>query len=683
MIAALLPGAMDAPAVSQSVVAGDPAGNEARTAYDILDRRCFSCHGANGVAMKDVFVLNRDRLLAARTVVPGDANSLLLKMVDSGAMPMGGPELTAAEKATLRQWVLSGAPDWGDSQNHARPRERLSESAILAAIRDDLLKSSERTRPFLRYFSIAQLYNAGIPHTQLAIYREALSKLVNSLSWRREIAAPIPIDPSKTVYRIDLRDYGWTAPTWAQILSVYPYGVRTVESRLINQLSGSPVPYIRADWFAANASVAPLYTGILGLPNSVQELERLLAVDVRKEIDEEKNVARAGLRSSGVSQNNRVLERHGTASGAYWKSFDFKSSVDSQNIFKDPIRFSPSGGEMIFNLPNGMQAYFLADALGRRLDQAPVAIVSDRYNPDDPVIYNGRSCMGCHYAGIKDFRDDIRPIIIRTTIGGFDRDKALSLYRPQQALDRIVEVDSKRFQEAVEQAEVRPSASALTEPVTALSRRFLADITEAQAAAEAGLEETDFRTRVRGSARLISLGYGQLLVPNGAMRRDAWEQNFGTIVMELQAGEYAQPKATLSDRGTGVVAPAFVNPTRTGVARTTGIISADPNDILRSARSIFVMSNTVYLKPDQLENDLSKLPGFKEAGLVFVRDVRAADLKIELDRPVFTYTFTFVVTSMETSVLVMSGKVTAFDGNYAAPKIAKEILRRIQAAHTG
>jgi hypothetical protein len=95
------------------------------------------------------------------------------------------------------------------------------------------------------------------------------------------------------------------------------------------------------------------------------------------------------------------------------------------------------------------------------------------------------------------------------------------------------------------------------------------------------------------------------------------------------------------------------------------------------------MSSTVYLKPDQLENELSKLPGFKEAGLVFVRDARAADLKIELDRPVFTYTFTYTVTSMETSVLVMSGKVTAFDGNFAAPKIAIEILKRIQAARSG
>ena len=67
-------------------------------------------------------------------------------------------------------------------------------------------------------------------------------------------------------------------------------------------------------------------------------------------------------------------------------------------------------------------------------------------------------------------------------------------------------------------------------------------------------------------------------------------------------------------------------------------------------------------------------------GLVLVRDMKAADLIIDLDRPVFTYTFTFSVTNPETSVLVTSGKVTAFDGNLAAPKIAGELLKRMTMA---
>src|SRR5262249_29264900 len=298
-----------------------------------------------------------------------------------------------------------------------------------------------------------------------------------------------------------------------------------------------------------------------------------------------------------------------------------KTNLETQNIFKDPIQFTPSGGEMIFSLPNGMQAYYLADALGRRLDEAPIAIVSDRNNPDDPVIRNGRSCMSCHFAGLQGFRDDMRPIVSKMTAAGFDRDKALALYRPQDDLNRLVAADDRRFEEALKQAGVQPAGTSQTEPISALSRRFLADVSEVQAAAETGLEEEEFRARTGGSARLIALGYGQLLVPRGAIKRDAWEKNFGDTVRELQLGAYIPGRSIPRNRSTALA----VTPGGRGIdsLKPTGIAAAGPIEILRSARTIFVMSRTVYLKPDQLENDMSKQPGFKEAGLLFVRDGRA------------------------------------------------------------
>ncbi len=68
--------------------------------------------------------------------------------------------------------------------------------------------------------------------------------------------------------------------------------------------------------------------------------------------------------------------------------------------------------------------------------------------------------------------------------------------------------------------------------------------------------------------------------------------------------------------------------------------------------------------------------------LMIVKDARVADLRIDLDRPLFTYTFTFSVSNPETSLVLKNGKVTAFDGNFAAPKIAKEILKRLQEARS-
>ena len=65
---------------------------------------------------------------------------------------------------------------------------------------------------------------------------------------------------------------------------------------------------------------------------------------------------------------------------------------------------------------------------------------------------------------------------------------------------------------------------------------------------------------------------------------------------------------------------------------------------------------------------------------MIVKDPNIADLMVDLDRPVFTYTFTFTVSSSQTSVLLMSGRVTAFDGNFASPKIAKEMLKQLGSA---
>ncbi|HEV8486333.1 MAG TPA: hypothetical protein VGV87_22505 [Blastocatellia bacterium] len=656
----------------------------ARRVREVLRGRCFQCHGQNGVARNNIFVLDRARLLSSKTVIPGDAGSLLLKVVESDTMPLGGPPLSVDEKATLRRWVLGGATDWDSHLARSQARTFISGPAITAMIHDDLTRAGERTWPFLRYFSIVHLYNAGVPEEELESHRAALAKLINSLSWHRDITLPAAIDPARTLFRVDLRDYEWTTAAWNNILAVYPYGIRTADSERISRLSGADLPYVRADWFLANASVPPLYHELLGLPRTVSELERLLGADATRNSPGENNIVRAGVRNSGVSQNNRVLERHPSVYGAYWRSFDFASSLDDQSIFKDPLRLNPAGGEIIFNLPNGLQAYFLMNGQGRRIDAAPVGIVADRNNPDDPVVRNGRSCMSCHYDGIRPFKDDVRPVISRQTVGFFERDRALAVYPPQETLDRLIEKDRLRFQRAAEQAGAT-SPNGQAEPINSMARRFNAELNVKQAAAELGLETGEFEARVRSSEALVALGYGQLLVPNGAFKRDAWERDFGVVVRKLQLGDYVNPLHAESR-------PAFL-PGPSGPERTiagdfnrslsrSAALNTNPGDLLRAARTVFVRSETVFLKPDQLEHALRERKEFEALGLMIVKDPNVADLMIDLNRPLFTYTFTFTVSSSQTSVLLMSGKVIAFDGNFASQKIAKELLKRLGLARS-
>src|SRR4029077_3376393 len=94
----------------------------------------------------------------------------------------------------------------------------------------------------------------------------------------------------------------------------------------------------RADWFIATASRAPLYYDLLQTPQQVAELERQLPVEVLVNIQQER-VARAGFNGSGISRNNRILERHDAVHGAYWKTYDFNEVpqilTDRQNLLPD------------------------------------------------------------------------------------------------------------------------------------------------------------------------------------------------------------------------------------------------------------------------------------------------------------------------------------------------------------
>src|SRR5262249_42436373 len=155
----------------------------------------------------------------------------------------------------------------------------------------------------------------------------------------------------------------------------YPYAVVYEDSETFDRLAEEflapagqvrPIPYVRADWFVSTATLPPLYEDLLQLPFTQQELEEQLKV--RAEDNVKNGVARrAGMTISGVSRNNRVVERHPLAGGWYWKSFDFRTSKGRENMFADPIDLNPTGGEFIFALPNGLQGYFVADAKGTRL----------------------------------------------------------------------------------------------------------------------------------------------------------------------------------------------------------------------------------------------------------------------------------------------------------------------------
>lgn len=113
------------------------------------------------------------------------------------------------------------------------------------------------------------------------------------------------------------------------------------------------------------------------------------------------------------------------------------------------------------------------------------------------------------------------------------------------------------------------------------------------------------------------------------------------------------------------------------------IVETSPRALLSRARTVYISSGTSFFEPVQLQNALRKLDEIDEWQLAIIDGFdkqNVADILIEVDRPLFTYTFTYKVTHRTTGVVLATGKVTAFDGNGAAPKLARRIVEDIQKA---
>ena len=173
---------------------------------------------------------------------------------------------------------------------------------------------------------------------------------------------------------------------------------------------------MRADWLMATAMKSPLYEQLLRIPNNLNDLAQDLGVDIAGNINhigqvEPEDVVRIGFRSSGVSAQNRILERHARGnSAALWISYDFASNDGRSDIRNNPLgpealdernfnkTFIQAGGEVIFTLDNGLQGYMLVDANFNSITEAPKNIVRDPRRPGG-AVENGISCINCHGLG--------------------------------------------------------------------------------------------------------------------------------------------------------------------------------------------------------------------------------------------------------------------------------------------
>jgi mono/diheme cytochrome c family protein len=467
---------------------------------ELTKKYCHGCHGAtyNGDSALDFS--NYDALIDPERhyVVAGDleASAAWQRMAAQEMPPEDQPQPTPEEFDIIRQWMFAGAPF-----PQRVIREFIAWPTILQAIYDDLERTQPEHRRYVRYFTLTHLYNNvhGVDENELRLYRAALSKALNSACWEPNLVIPTALDPEQTLFRVDLRDLGWTAEQWRMILSHYPYGCgfgnvpEQGTADLYRNIEGyaqSSLCFIRADWFIARCMRPPVYEALLGLPPTAFELEQMLGCSVIGDFQQD-SMYRAGFVESGVSAGNRIVDRHKSRFGYYWKSYDFKRETARGNIMKFPLgpgydghpyeglAFEQDGGEMIFSLPNGLQGYYLCDAEGNYLKEGPIEVVRDlKETSGAPIIVNGLSCMACHRHGMISFTDTLR-----TGAGAFGdaRRKLLNITPEGPEMQGVVDRDSARFVSAADAVtapflRVGDDASRpfldFPEPVQAIARRF-------------------------------------------------------------------------------------------------------------------------------------------------------------------------------------------------------------------
>lgn len=583
-------------AISVPVNGADPELQ--RKAIDILRKSCASCHGDGNEKSGDIdFITDAEQLLASELVdlAQPDESPILVRMLNGDDpmppedAPASVPRPTQSEIEILRQWIGSQAKPIVVPQNLPG---QLGERAVepqFAAIRQFLDSEPPKSPSRWRFFSFENLQrlkssenarNKAFQRLEIASHRAALAKAINSLSWSAEMAILEPVGQDQLIIAIDLasvRDVDgkpWSSSNfWPLIESEYPYGIEPEDRDFvaIQKATETRIPIVRADWFVATALRPPLYNELLGIPNLESTLHEILGVTVLDNI--RAGLAnRVGFTQSGISKNaNRLIERHPSRYGYYWRSYDFLPGSRKGNLFQFPtgpefpgnphpeLAFQHDGGEIVFSLPNGLQGYMLVNKAGDRIDKGPAELVSDdKRVSGSPEVVNGVSCIACHRHGIYPFPKD--EIASQSAVAGEVRDFVNALH-DSTTVEHFKTLDRNRFLAALDKA-IGPwlrvdggderKVTSFPEPITLLASHYVnSELGIAEVAAELGIDDQKrLMSTIQFDTQLRDLGLAPLMT-GGLIKRNFWQGN-------TSGQSPAQQAARILDAGI----PIKVVPTR-------------------------------------------------------------------------------------------------------------------------
>jgi serine/threonine-protein kinase len=539
---------------------------EGRIVREILEVNCGNCHVGQGASGDFGYLFDIQQLMDNGKVIPGskEDSQLYTRMV-GGTMPPAAVRVkqtpTYGQIEVVGKWIDElELPDPGGV---CETLDFMDVDTQITLMQQDMASLDAEEQPFTRYLTINYTANAGDCQRAVQRARYGIFKGVNSVSTGTIPVQPQAIDADETIYRIDIRDYNWDrdidleddgvvdfADAWEAIVA----DPRTADFQIeyagdqaddLKADAGTNIPFMPANVFIQATEFGDLYYALIEGRFNLFDFEReVLNIDTVVEI-EDNNFLRAGFANSGVSKQERVLNRFdsGIAAGLnYWISFDFdggnggdgangfEQNVANESIFADPLDFAFAGGEAIFSLPNGMQAYYVAAANGLRLAEAPIGVVIDPAQ-NNGLVTNGASCHSCHNIGMITFTDSVRQYVIDNRVE-FDNDTyedVLEQYPTADAFKRQMDLDSEVHLNATEQAGVPRGTP---DPISRVYLDFqLGNIDARLAAGELGVTQEVLERNLN----LLDPRLGNLGEEGGYVDRNIFEAVFLDSVCVLQS----------------------------------------------------------------------------------------------------------------------------------------------------
>lgn len=301
----------------------------------------------------------------------------------------------------------------------------------------------------------------------------------------------------------------------------------------------SDFPIYRCDWFISNVIVPPAYYNFLKLGEKAEDFDKLIFAD-EKLAEKARSQDKAVVITSMVARNNRTLNRSPTFTGGYvWRSHDSLKSTDDRNYVQFLLSEKFDATEDIGTLPNGLQAYFLTDGQGKRIDFANPDIAIDN-GAVDRLVRTGRSCMICHADGIRPINDEVRSLTNKLKN---PRELKLLVTRKEDFyriedlfgsdLDKQIVADQNLYRDAVSRASGLQS-EVVARLISEIYNNYIENLlTQEEISRDIGVEFNQLDGYIKASKDNLVLGL--LRNPIRPIRRDQWEHSFQRFMILIMA----------------------------------------------------------------------------------------------------------------------------------------------------